>query len=144
ALTVGTWLLPAGAAVFISGGIGGALSHRFGPKYVITAGLVFEALGIWWYTGAFGPDTDFWSLLPGLLLHGIGIGFATSQLTNVVLSDIPPQKAGSASGAAGMMRQVGTALGIAVIGAIFLSQASSNIKDDLDANPNIPAAVKAQ
>ena len=35
------------------------------------------------------------------MLHGIGIGFATSQLTNVVLSDIPPQKAGSASGASG-------------------------------------------
>ena len=57
------------------------------------------------------------------MLHGIGIGFATSQLTNVVLSDIPPQKAGSASGAAGMVRQVGTALGIALIGAIFVSQA---------------------
>ena len=57
------------------------------------------------------------------MFHGIGIGFATSQLTNVVLSDIPPQKAGSASGAAGMVRQVGTALGIALIGAIFVSQA---------------------
>ena len=65
------------------------------------------------------------------MLHGIGIGFATSQLTNVVLSDIPPQKAGSASGAAGMVRQVGTALGIALIGAIFVSQAHSHVRHDL-------------
>ena len=65
------------------------------------------------------------------MLHGIGIGFATSQLTNVVLSDIPPQKAGSASGAAGMVRQVGTALGIALIGAIFVSQATSHVRHDL-------------
>jgi EmrB/QacA subfamily drug resistance transporter len=144
ALTVGTWLLPAGAAVFVSGGIGGALSHRYGPKYVITAGLVFEALGIWWYMISFGPSTDFWSLLPGLLLHGVGIGFATSQLTNVVLSDIPPQKSGSASGAAGMMRQVGTALGIAVIGAIYVSQAHTNVVDRLASVRDLPAAAQAQ
>ena len=83
-----------------------------------------------------------------LILHGIGIGFATSQLTNVVLSDIPPQKAGSASGAAGMVRQVGTALGIALIGAIFLSQARSNITHDLDRTPvhlpDGPAVARAE
>src|SRR5690348_8952490 len=65
------------------------------------------------------------------MLHGIGIGFATSQLTNVVLSDIPPQKAGSASGAAGMVRQVGTALGIALIGAMFVAQATTNVAHGL-------------
>ena len=144
AIRAGTWLLPAGISAFLGGGLGGALSRRFGPKYVITVGLVLESAGIFGYVLAFGPHTTFLSLLPALMLHGIGIGFATSQLTNVVLSDIPPQKAGSASGAAGMVRQVGTALGIALIGAIFLSQARSNIADDLDKNPNIPAAVKAQ
>jgi EmrB/QacA subfamily drug resistance transporter len=144
ALTVGTWLLPAGIAVFVGGGIGGALSHRFGPKYVITAGLVLEATGIWMYTAAFGPTTDFWSLFPALILHGIGVGFATSQLTNVVLSDIPPQKAGSASGASGMMRQVGTALGIAVIGAIYVSRSGSNISDNLAQVRGLPATVQSQ
>jgi len=77
-------------------------------------------------------------------LHGIGIGFATSQLTNVVLSDIPHQKAGSASGAAGMVRQVGTALGIALIGAIFASQAHAFVRHDLEAARDIPAPVRAQ
>jgi hypothetical protein len=76
------------------------------------------------------------------MLHGIGIGFATSQLTNVVLSDIPPQKAGSASGAAGMVRQVGTALGIALIGAIFVSQATSIVGDKLAADRTIPPVVR--
>ena len=90
------------------------------------------------------PSTTFWSLLPALMLHGIGIGFATSQLTNVVLSDIPPQKAGSASGAAGMVRQVGTALGIALIGAIFVSQATSHVRHDLSKATDIPAAVREQ
>ncbi|MEY2397592.1 MAG: hypothetical protein QOJ00_766 [Actinomycetota bacterium] len=143
AIRAGTWLLPAGISAFVGGGIGGSLSRRFGPKYVITVGLLFEASGIFGYAIAFGPHTTFLSLLPALILHGIGIGFATSQLTNVVLSDIPPQKAGSASGAAGMVRQVGTALGIAVIGAIFLSQASSHIRHGLDGVPNLPAQARA-
>jgi EmrB/QacA subfamily drug resistance transporter len=142
AIRAGTWLLPAGISAFVGGGIGGALSRRFGPKYVITVGLVLEAAGIFGYVIAAGPDTTFWSLMPALVLHGIGIGFATSQLTNVVLSDIPPQKAGSASGAAGMVRQVGTALGIALIGAIFLSQARANIADALE-KQSVPPAVRA-
>jgi EmrB/QacA subfamily drug resistance transporter len=126
AIESGTWLLPAGGMAFLGGGIGGQLSRRYGPKYVITVGLVLEAAGIWGYFFAFSDSTSFWDLLPGLMLHGIGIGFATSQLTNVVLSDIPPQKSGSASGAAGMVRQVGTAFGIALIGAIFVSQSATN------------------
>jgi MFS family permease len=144
AIRSGTWLVPAGIMAFVGGGIGGRLSRRFGPKYVITIGLTFEATGIWLYVAAFSHSTTFLSLLPALMLHGIGIGFATSQLTNVVLSDIPPQKAGSASGAAGMVRQVGTALGIALIGAIFVSQATSHVRHDLAGARGIPPAVRAQ
>jgi MFS family permease len=144
AIRSGTWLLPAGVMAFVGGGIGGQLSRRFGPKYVITVGLTLEAIGIWLYVAAFSHSTTFFALLPALMLHGIGIGFATSQLTNVVLSDIPPQKAGSASGAAGMVRQVGTALGIALIGAIFVSQATSHVRHDLASAKSIPPAVRAQ
>lgn len=144
AIESGTWLLPAGAMAFVGGGIGGQISRRYGPKYVITVGLTLEALGIWLYVAAFSQSTTFLSLLPALMLHGIGIGFATSQLTNVVLSDIPPQKAGSASGAAGMVRQVGTALGIALIGAIFVSQATSHVRHDLNKANDIPPAVRVQ
>ncbi len=144
AIRSGTWLLPAGIMAFVGGGIGGQLSRRYGPKRVITIGLTLEALGIWLYVAAFSPSTSFVALLPALMLHGIGIGFATSQLTNVVLSDIPPQKAGSASGAAGMVRQVGTALGIALIGAIFVSQATSHVRHDLAKETGIPPAVRQQ
>jgi EmrB/QacA subfamily drug resistance transporter len=144
AVEAGSWLLPAGLMAFVGGGVGGRLSHRFGPKYVITIGLTLEAAGIWVYVLVFSLHTSFWALLPGLMLHGIGIGFATSQLTNVVLSDIPPEKSGSASGAAGMVRQVGTALGIALIGAIFVAQATSHVRHAVDAQPDIPADVRAQ
>ncbi|MFT3853768.1 MAG: MFS transporter [Ilumatobacteraceae bacterium] len=144
AVRSGSWLLPAGVMAFVGGFLGGQLSRRFGPKYVITVGLAFEATGIFLYVAAFSSSTTFWALLPGLLLHGIGIGFATSQLTNVVLSDIPPRKAGSASGASGMVRQVGTALGIALIGAIFVSQAAGNVRTELDAIAGMSPAAREQ
>jgi len=144
AVESGRWLLPAGIMAFVGGGVGGQISKRYGPKYVITGGLALEATGIWLYVVAFSPTTTFWALLPALMLHGIGIGFATSQLTNVVLSDIPPQKAGSASGAAGMVRQVGTALGIALIGAIFVSQTTSNVRENLAQAENLPPQVREQ
>lgn len=142
AVETGEWLLPAGIMAFFGGYVGGRLSRRFGPKHVITVGLTLEAIGIFLYVAAFSTTTTFWQLLPGLILHGIGIGFATSQLTNVVLSDIPPQKSGSASGASGMIRQVGTALGIALIGAIFVSQAATNVRTELAAVPGLPPAAQ--
>ena len=144
AIKTGTWLLPAGVAIFGGARLGGILSKKYGPKYVITVGLGLEALGIGLYAIAFSDHTTLLQLLPGLIAHGIGIGFATSQLTNVVLSDIPPEKAGSASGASGMVRQVGTALGIALIGAIFSSQSASKIRDGLRAIPNLTQAVRDQ
>jgi EmrB/QacA subfamily drug resistance transporter len=142
AIKTGTWLLPAGVAVFAGARIGGLLSARYGPKYVITAGLGLEALGIGLYAIAFSTNTSLLQLLPGLIAHGVGIGFATSQLTNVVLSDIPQEKAGSASGAAGMVRQVGTALGIALIGAIFASQSASKIRSGLNSVGGLTQAVR--
>lgn len=60
-----------------------------------------------------------------------------------MLSDIPPQKSGSASGAAGMVRQVGTALGIGVIGAIFIASATDSITDAVERDQQLPAAVRS-
>jgi hypothetical protein len=56
------------------------------------------------------------------VLFGIGVGFASSQLTNVILSDIDKEKAGVASGTNTTVRQVGAALGIAVIASLLNAQ----------------------
>jgi hypothetical protein len=67
------------------------------------------------------PTMSFVDLLVPYGLFGFGIGFASSQLTNVILSDIDADKAGVASGTNSTMRQVGAALGVAVIGSVFAS-----------------------
>ena len=80
-------------------------------------------------------------LFPGLAFYGIGIGFALAQLTNVVLSEIPKESSGVASGANTTVRQVGAALGVAVIGAILTTQTISHSTTQLNGS-QLPAGTK--
>jgi hypothetical protein len=91
---------------------------------------------------AISPQLTFWSLLPGLVLFGIGIGFAGSQLTNVILSEIPNDRAGAASGANTTIRQLGAALGIATIGGLLTSKTISAAVSSVRAS-TLPAPLKA-
>ena len=84
-------------------------------------GLVLEVIGIVVIAFVVSPTVTFLDLLLGWGLFGFGIGFASSQLTNVILSDIPDEKSGVASGTNSTVRQVGAALGVAVIGSVFAS-----------------------
>jgi MFS family permease len=84
--------------------------------------LVLEALGLAVVALMISTNTTLLALLPGSALFGIGVGFASSQLTNVILSDIEKDKAGVASGTNTTVRQVGAALGIAVIGSLLNAQ----------------------
>ena len=117
----GLWLLPSGISIIIGTQIGARLTRRISVTSVVRCGLLFEAVGLALMVLAISPHLTFWSLLPGLVVFGIGIGFAGSQLTNVILSEIPNERSGAASGANTTVRQLGAALGIAVIGALLTS-----------------------
>jgi MFS family permease len=137
----GLWQLPTGVFIILGAQVGGRLIHRFGTTTVVRFGLCSYVLGILFILRAVSVDITWWQLLPGLAFYGIGIGFAGAQLTNVVLSDIPKESSGVASGANTTVRQVGAALGVAVIGSIVvvetLRQATSRI-----ASAALPTSVK--
>jgi hypothetical protein len=69
-----------------------------------------------------------------LFVYGIGVGFATAQLTSIVLSDVPVERSGIASGANSTLRQVGSALGIAVLGTILFSTLVSGSASNVTAS----------
>ena len=94
------------------------------------SGLALEAVGLCVVAFAISPDASFLALLPGMIVFGIGVGFASSQLTNVILSDIDPDKAGVASGTNTTVRQVGLALGIATF-ASFIDTLDDPARDAL-------------
>ena len=141
AQTNGLWMLPAGIFVIIGAQIGGVLTRRLGTTNVVRSGLLIYTAGILLIIWAITLNITWWRLLPGLALYGTGVGFAAAQLTNVVLSKIPDQHAGSASGANSTVRQVGSALGVSVIGSLLTARTISSATTSLR-GAKLPPAVR--
>jgi EmrB/QacA subfamily drug resistance transporter len=139
----GLWVLPSGLFVIVGAQLGGRLIHRFGTIQVVRAGLAIYELGLLLMLHSLSLHLTALGLLPGLACYGLGIGFALAQLTNVVLSEIPTEGSGVASGANTTVRQVGSALGVAVIGTVLTVQTVSHAVQRIQAAA-LPAALKAQ
>jgi len=101
--------------------LAGILSSRFGAKWVVTTGMLFEGLALFWVSRLLYIDRPLSALTLPLMLYGAGVGLAIAQLSNLVLSDIPSDKSGQGSGATNTIRQLGASLGIALVGAVLFS-----------------------
>jgi predicted MFS family arabinose efflux permease len=143
AATNGLWMLPTGLFLIVGSQIGGRLTRRFGTVAIVRTGLLMYAVGILLILRVVSVDITVWDLLPGLGLYGFGIGFALAQLTNVILSEIPPEGTGGASGANSTVRQVGSAFGVSVIGSLLTVQTIRSATASIKAS-SLSAAVKAQ
>ncbi|HYL51831.1 MAG TPA: MFS transporter, partial [Acidimicrobiia bacterium] len=118
----GLWQLPTGLFVIVGAQVGARLIRIVGTTVVVRLGLASYVIGLVAIFHAVSLDITAWRLLPGLALYGTGIGFAAAQLTNIVLSEIPKEHSGVASGANTTVRQAGSALGVAVIGSLLAAQ----------------------
>ncbi len=132
AFQTGVRFLPFAVMILIAAPTAGALSTRIGPKWVVTAGMLCEALSLFWLSQILYENYSYRILIPPFLLYGTGIGLAIAQLANIVLSDIPREKAGLASGATNTLRQLGASLGIAIIGAVLFGTFSTAAKPLID------------
>ena len=129
ALAVGAFFAAPGAAT---------LARRYGPRWVVTIGMLLEAIGIVATTLLISTSVNGLMLVIPLFVYGVGVGFATAQLTSIVLSDIPVSLSGIASGANSTLRQVGSALGIAILGTILFSSLVTLSGDNIAASvPNV-------
>jgi EmrB/QacA subfamily drug resistance transporter len=143
AATNGLWMLPTGLFLIVGSQVGGRLTRRFGTVTIVRTGLLMYAVGILLILRVVSLNITVWDLLPGLGLYGFGIGFALAQLTNVILSEIPPEGTGGASGANSTVRQVGSALGVSVIGSLLTVQTIRAATSRIQAS-SLSASVKAQ
>lgn len=119
ALDTGLWILPFGVSAIFGAGMGIGLAQKFGAKQTVTIGMALETFGLMWVAFKIGPQVTLLGLLPAILTYGIGMGFATAQLGNITLAEIPQRVAGVASGVNNTVRQVGAAFGIAMVGAAY-------------------------
>ena len=138
----GLWQLPTGVFVVVGAQVGSRLTRRIGVTAVVRVGLLLLLSGFLYVAAVISGGLTFWSLLPGLMLYGTGVGFATTQLTNVVLYDVDRDKSGVASGANSTARQVGLALGVAIIGSLLTSQTTRRAVAGVRAASALSPAVR--
>jgi EmrB/QacA subfamily drug resistance transporter len=144
AFETGLVFLALAVGSFLAAPIAGGIAHRFEPRRVVQIGMALEVAGVLGTALLLAPAVSPLLLLIPLFVYGVGVGFATAQLANVVLSDVPPAKSGLASGANSTMRQVGTAIGAALIGTILLVGLNSGTRDRLAQVPGLPPATVEQ
>ncbi|MCH6472307.1 DHA2 family efflux MFS transporter permease subunit [Sinomonas terrae] len=141
ALGTGFILLALALGSFGASGLAGAFSGRVRPIVVVRVGLGAEIVGVAGLGVVIRPDTPWAALVPFLFVYGFGVGLATAQLTGVILTDVPVSASGQASGTQSTSRQIGSALGIAVLGTVLFSSASGLLSSALDSR-GIPAAER--
>lgn len=118
----GLRMLPWTGMPLIVAPIAGYLSDRIGGRPVVTAGLALQAIGLALYALVLEPGVSYAAQLPALILSGIGMALYFAPAASVVMSSVRPGEQGIASGANNALREVGGALGIAVLGAVFAAQ----------------------
>ncbi|MFF7239772.1 DHA2 family efflux MFS transporter permease subunit [Streptomyces collinus] len=102
--------------------VAGILSDRVGGRPVVATGLFLQAVGLGYLAWVVSADVSYTAQLPGLIVSGIGMALYFAPAANLVMSSVRPQEQGIASGANNALREVGGALGIAVMASIFSAQ----------------------
>jgi EmrB/QacA subfamily drug resistance transporter len=114
----GAAFLPMTLLIVLIAPVAGKLSDRHGSRWLITAGLALVSVQLFYYS-TLGVDDGFWNLLPAFLVGGFGMALAMTPTAAAVIRAVPTDKAGVGSATLNSMRQVGGALGIALMGAIM-------------------------
>ena len=141
AFDTGVIFLALAIGAFVAAPVAARLANRYGPRRTVSLGMALEAMGILIVTLQLGATVSGLQLMLPLFVYGLGVGLATAQLTSVTLSDIPVEKSGVASGANSTMRQVGSALGIAILGTILLVSLGAGVRDELADVPGLSASA---
>jgi EmrB/QacA subfamily drug resistance transporter len=116
----GAIFLPMTVLIILIAPVAGKASDRVGGRWLMGAGMSILGVSLLLYQRV-GLHSDFWTLLPAMVLGGIGMAMTMSPMTSTAMASVPVDKAGVGSGVLNSFRQVGGSLGIAVMGAILAS-----------------------
>ncbi|MFF3717964.1 MFS transporter [Streptomyces prasinus] len=125
ALEAGLWMLPMALPTFLCAPLSGRLVGNRGPRLpLLIAGGAMTAAGLLF--ALFEAETSDVTLAVGYVLFGVGFGFVNAPITNTAVSGMPRAQAGVAAAVASTSRQLGQALGVAVIGAVLAAGVGSS------------------
>jgi predicted MFS family arabinose efflux permease len=115
----GLVLAPLALVSFVISAAAGRASERVPLRGALVAGMLITAVGVLVLRAGLSEDASWLALLPGLALTGLGIGLANPLTTFAHLGVLPPAQGGLASALNNTARQIGLAVGIAVLGALL-------------------------
>ncbi len=140
ALGTGWLILFLALGTFLSSGLTPQLTGRYGGRAVVRIGLGTEAVAVAGLALSLSADVAGPTVAAWLFGYGVGVGMATAQLTSVILHDVPVTESGQASGAQSTFRQLGSALGVAVLGTLLVTTLASTTRRGLE-EAGLPAAA---
>jgi Na+/melibiose symporter-like transporter len=145
ALKTGEKMLPVSITMFVASALGSRLSSRFVVRTIVRAGLIVVIAGIAILLWTIQPSLADAGFFAGMAVLGVGMGLMVSQLGNVVQSSVDESGRSEAGGLQYTGQQLGSSLGVALIGAIVLAGLVgtfvSNVESDSRISPEVAAQV---
>jgi EmrB/QacA subfamily drug resistance transporter len=145
ALTAGLTLAPMSLTSMFVAPFAGRLADRIGGKYILMAGITLFAIGFGTLTVVAGPDSQWINFLLPAIVAGAGMGMTFAPMTTVAMRNVSPRMAGSASAVLNTTRQVGAAVGSAIVGALLQSRLAVTLHDEAVSHAaSLPPAYRDQ
>jgi Na+/melibiose symporter-like transporter len=141
ALETGIKMLPVSVTMFIASALGSRLSLRYSVRTIVRAGLVTIAAALVILIATIDPELRSLGFAASMALLGVGMGLLASQLGNVVQSSVGASGRSEAGGLQYTGQQLGSSLGVALIGAIVLAGLTSNFLSTVETDERISAEV---
>ncbi|MDA8436413.1 MAG: DHA2 family efflux MFS transporter permease subunit [Actinomycetales bacterium] len=142
-LQAGLCFLPFAIGQIIAAPRSAGMVNRFGYKRVMTAGLSFVGASLLILSFSLHLDTPLWVILAVFFVFGFGMGNVMAPASTVMQNALPLARAGAGSAVQNTVRQVGGALGVAVIGTVLATQYAKSLQPALDSLPaQFPSAAK--
>lgn len=133
-LQAGLVFIPLSAVSFTVAAFAGRYLQTLPPRFVVGGGLIVIGVAAL-LMASVQADSSWRVLVPGLAVLGLGVGVANPTLASAALAAVPRERSGMASGAVNTARQLGFALGVAVLGSVFTAQVTGVLRDGGAADP---------
>ncbi|MEV5085579.1 MFS transporter [Streptomyces sp. NPDC056159] len=128
-------MMPMAVMMMMTSGLAPKMAAKIGARSTMTVGVALATLGLALMALFVSVDGGYLSILAGMLAMGIGMGLSMTPSTEAITSSLPRAKQGVASALNDVTREFGTALGVAMLGALLANGYRSAIDDKLDGIP---------
>ncbi|MFC3569086.1 DHA2 family efflux MFS transporter permease subunit [Paracoccus simplex] len=120
-LQIGEAMMVSGISMFLTAPIAGRLSQSVDPRLMMGAGFAVFALSCWMMTGL-TEDWDYWQIFLPQILRGVSLMICMVPVSNIALGMLPPEKVKNASGLFNLTRNLGGAVGLALINTVLTNR----------------------